>query len=109
MFNKKQFYPSYLRVHYYRRWYSCYYYYCFFVIAVATSGEEGRKSIMKEIELGKELGDSPQENVVKFIGCVTTQSMKAMSSIFLCPLFIFDIYTYFSFAFCLFVCLSKQK
>ena len=64
---------------------------------------------MKEIELGKELGDSPQENVVKFVGCVTTQSMKAMSSIFLCPLFIFDIYTYFSFAFCLFVCLSKQK
>ncbi|XP_044176852.1 tyrosine kinase receptor Cad96Ca-like isoform X2 [Acropora millepora] len=38
-----------------------------------TSGEEGRKSIMKEIELGKELGDSPQENVVQFIGCVTTQ------------------------------------
>ncbi|XP_044176855.1 tyrosine kinase receptor Cad96Ca-like isoform X3 [Acropora millepora] len=38
-----------------------------------TSGEEGRKSIMKEIGLGKELGDSPQPNVVKFIGCVTTQ------------------------------------
>ncbi|XP_067023589.1 tyrosine kinase receptor Cad96Ca-like [Acropora muricata] len=38
-----------------------------------TSGEEGRRSIMKEIGLGKELGDSPQENVVKFIGCVTTQ------------------------------------
>ncbi|XP_044171015.1 tyrosine kinase receptor Cad96Ca-like [Acropora millepora] len=28
---------------------------------------------MKEIGLGKELGDSPQPNVVKFIGCVTTQ------------------------------------
>ncbi|XP_044172162.1 tyrosine kinase receptor Cad96Ca-like [Acropora millepora] len=38
-----------------------------------TSGEEGRKSIMKEIGLGKELGDSSPENVVKFIGCVTTQ------------------------------------
>ncbi|XP_074609579.1 tyrosine kinase receptor Cad96Ca-like [Acropora palmata] len=38
-----------------------------------TSGEEGRKSIMKEIGLGKELGDSPQENIVQFIGCVTTQ------------------------------------
>ena len=50
------------------------YYYCFCVIVIATSGEEGRKSIMKEIGLGKELGDSPQDNVVKFIGCVTTQS-----------------------------------
>ncbi|XP_067023890.1 vascular endothelial growth factor receptor 3-like [Acropora muricata] len=38
-----------------------------------TSGEEGRKSIIKEIGLGKELGDSPQENIVQFIGCVTTQ------------------------------------
>ncbi|XP_015769797.1 PREDICTED: vascular endothelial growth factor receptor 1-like [Acropora digitifera] len=38
-----------------------------------TGGEEGLKSIIKEIGLGKELGDSPQENVVKFIGCVTTQ------------------------------------
>ncbi|XP_067041489.1 tyrosine kinase receptor Cad96Ca-like [Acropora muricata] len=38
-----------------------------------TSGEEGRKSIMKEIGLGKDLGDSSPENVVKFIGCVTTQ------------------------------------
>ncbi|XP_044169649.1 tyrosine-protein kinase receptor Tie-1-like [Acropora millepora] len=37
------------------------------------SAEEGRKSIMKEIGLGKELGDSPQENVVRFIGCVTKQ------------------------------------
>ena len=33
---------------------------------------------MKEIGLGKELGDSTQENVVKFIGCVTTQSKKAI-------------------------------
>ena len=32
---------------------------------------------MKEIGLGKELGDSPQENVVKFIGCVTTQSKNS--------------------------------
>ncbi|XP_067025673.1 inactive tyrosine-protein kinase 7-like [Acropora muricata] len=38
-----------------------------------TSGEEGRRSIMKEIGLGKELGDSSPENVVKFVGCVTTQ------------------------------------
>ncbi|XP_067023711.1 tyrosine kinase receptor Cad96Ca-like [Acropora muricata] len=38
-----------------------------------TSGEEGHKSIMKEIGLGKELGDRPRENVVQFIGCVTSQ------------------------------------
>ncbi|XP_044168304.1 tyrosine kinase receptor Cad96Ca-like [Acropora millepora] len=37
-----------------------------------TSGEEGLKSIMREIGLGKELGDSPQKNVVQFIGCVTS-------------------------------------
>ena len=40
---------------------------------VATSGEDGRKSLMREIELGKLLGEKPQENIVKFIGCVTTQ------------------------------------
>ena len=40
---------------------------------VATSGEEGRKSLMREIELGKLLGENPQPNIVKFIGCVTTQ------------------------------------
>jgi len=40
---------------------------------VATSGEDGRKSLMREIELGKLLGENPQENIVKFIGCVTTQ------------------------------------
>ncbi|XP_044179330.1 tyrosine kinase receptor Cad96Ca-like [Acropora millepora] len=38
-----------------------------------TSGEEGLKSIMREIGLGKELGDSPQKNVVQFIGCVTSE------------------------------------
>ena len=54
------------------------YYYYFCVIVTATSGEEGRRSIMKEIGLGKELGDSSPENVVKFVGCVTTQSKKAI-------------------------------
>ena len=66
---------------------------CFCFIFVATSGEEGRRSIMKEIGLGKELGGSPQENVVKFIGCVTTQSKKAILYIFSCLLL--EIYTYF--------------
>ena len=40
----------------------------------ATSGEEGRKALMREIDLGKRLGESPQPNIIKFIGCVTTQS-----------------------------------
>ncbi|RMX60388.1 hypothetical protein pdam_00020572, partial [Pocillopora damicornis] len=39
----------------------------------ATAGEEGRKCLMREIELGKILGDSNQLNIVKFIGCVTRQ------------------------------------
>jgi len=38
-----------------------------------TSGEDGRKSLMREIELGKLLGDNRQANIVQFIGCVTTQ------------------------------------
>jgi len=46
--------------------------YCVFYI-VATSGEEGRKSLMREIRLGKLLGEKPQPNIVEFIGCVTTQ------------------------------------
>ena len=54
------------------------YYNCFCVIVAATSGEEGLKSIMREIVLGKELGDSPQKNVVQFIGSVTSHSKKAV-------------------------------
>ncbi|XP_068757949.1 fibroblast growth factor receptor 1-like [Montipora capricornis] len=38
-----------------------------------TSGEEGRKTLMREIGLGKSLADSPLPNIVEFIGCVTTQ------------------------------------
>ncbi|CAH3133327.1 unnamed protein product, partial [Pocillopora meandrina] len=38
-----------------------------------TAGEEGRKCLMREIELGKILGKSNQPNIVKFIGCVTRQ------------------------------------
>ena len=48
-------------------------YYMLRCYTVATSGEDGRKSLMREIELGKLLGGNPQENIVKFIGCVTTQ------------------------------------
>ena len=40
----------------------------------ATSGEEGRKALMREINLGKRLGESPQPNIIKFIGCVTRRS-----------------------------------
>ncbi|XP_027035864.1 vascular endothelial growth factor receptor 3-like isoform X5 [Pocillopora damicornis] len=38
-----------------------------------TAGEEGRKCLMREIELGKILGKSNHPNIVKFIGCVTRQ------------------------------------
>ena len=55
---------------------------------------------MKEIGLGKELGDSSLENVVQFIGCVTTQSKKAILYILSCLLF--EIYTYLLFVLFLF-------
>ncbi|PFX18053.1 Tyrosine kinase receptor Cad96Ca [Stylophora pistillata] len=38
-----------------------------------TAGEEGRKCLMREIELGKLIGENNQPNIVKFMGCVTTQ------------------------------------
>ena len=78
-------------------------YYCFCVIVTATSGEEGLKSIMREIGLGKELGDSPKKNVVQFIGCVTSESKKAVLYILSCLLF--ENYTYFL----LFVCSFRQR
>ena len=60
---------------------------------------------MKEIGLGKELGDSPRDNVVQFIGCVTSHGKKAILCILSCLLF--EIYTYFvSF---LFVCSFRQR
>ncbi|KAL9954556.1 hypothetical protein ACROYT_G042112 [Oculina patagonica] len=37
------------------------------------SGEQGRKALMREIELGKLLGGTPHPNIVQFIGCVTTE------------------------------------
>ena len=58
---------------------------------------------MREIGLGKELGDSPQKNVVQFIGCVTSQSKKAI----LCILS-FLLFISFFFLFCLFVGLGKD-
>ena len=52
----------------------------------ATSGEEGRKTLIREIGLGKALADSPLPNVVEFIGCVTTQSKEPFYLCF-CALF----------------------
>lgn len=86
--------------------YHRHYYHCFCVIVAATSGEEGLKSIMREIGLGKELGDSPQKNVVQFIGCVTSHSKKAILCIRSC--LFFEIYTFF-FLFCLFVRLGNYR
>ena len=39
----------------------------------ATSGEEGRKALMREIELEKLFGETEQPNIIKFIGCATTE------------------------------------
>ena len=39
----------------------------------ATSGEEGRKALMREIELGKLFGETEQPNIIKFIGCVSAE------------------------------------
>ena len=33
---------------------------------------------MREIELGKLLGEKPQPNIVEFIGCVTTQGKSCI-------------------------------
>ena len=62
---------------------------------------------MREIGLGKELGDSPQKNVVQFIGCVTSHSKKA--------LFFASFHSFYSRStrifslFCLFVRLGKDR
>ena len=87
--------------------YHRHYYSCFCVLVTAISGEEGRESIKKEIGLGKELGESPQPNVVQFIGCVTTQSKKPVLYILSCLLF--KICTYSSLFFVCFGCLLRQK
>ena len=60
---------------------------------------------MREIGLGKELGDSPQKNVVHFIGCVTSHSKKAILCIL--SFLLFKIYTYLLFFF--FVCLFVKE
>ncbi|RMX49128.1 hypothetical protein pdam_00003862, partial [Pocillopora damicornis] len=39
----------------------------------STAGEEGRKCLMREIELGKLIGENVPPNIVKFVGCVTTE------------------------------------
>ena len=57
----------------------------------ATSGEEGRKALMREIGLGKALADSPLPNVVEFIGCVTTQSKEPSCFCFYALIIIIDI------------------
>ena len=47
---------------------------------VATSGDEGKVALMRQIRLGKLIGDSPQPNIVQFIGCVTTQSKDLIAT-----------------------------
>ena len=62
---------------------------------VATAGEEGRKALMKEIELGKSLAENPHINVVKFIGCVTTQSKNPHSLPFSTRYFVLFCFFFF--------------
>jgi len=38
---------------------------------------------MREIELGKLLGEDTQESIVKFIGCVTTQGKTLIAIVVL--------------------------
>ena len=45
-----------------------------YTFVVATAGEEGRKCLMREIELGKLIGENDPPNIVKFMGCVMRQS-----------------------------------
>ena len=45
-----------------------------YIFVVATAGEEGRKCLMREFELGKLIGENVPPNIVKFMGCVTRQS-----------------------------------
>ena len=45
-----------------------------YIFVVATAGEEGRKCLMREIELGKLIGGNVPPNTVKFMGCVMRQS-----------------------------------
>ena len=53
-----------------------------YTFVVATAGEEGRKCLMREIELGKLIGENVSPNIVKFMGCVTTQSKYEAYGIF---------------------------
>ena len=39
----------------------------------ASSGEGGRKALMREIELGKLFAETEQPNIIKFIGSVSTE------------------------------------
>ena len=48
----------------------------------ATSGEEGRKALMREIELGKLFGETEQSNIINFIGCVTTEGNTIKCQVF---------------------------
>ena len=60
---------------------SCVQSYCTLVsFIVATSGDEGKVALMREIGLGKLIGDSPQPNIVQFIGCVTTESKDLIAT-----------------------------
>ena len=45
-----------------------------YTFGAATAGEDGRKDLMREIELRKLIGENVSPNIVKFMGCVTKES-----------------------------------
>ena len=47
-----------------------------FSFFAAASGEKGGKALMREIELGKRFVESEATNIIKFIGCVTTEGKQ---------------------------------
>ena len=51
-----------------------------YTFGAATGGEDGRKYLMREIELRKLIGENVSPNIVKFMGCVTKESTKRTAS-----------------------------
>ena len=45
-----------------------------YIFVVVTAGEEGKKCLIREIGLGKLIGENVSSNIVKFMGCVMRQS-----------------------------------
>lgn len=56
---------------------------------------------MREIDLGKRLADSPQPNIIKFIGCVTTERKELCFCLMLVFVYLF-VNCYFGLVQCIY-------